>query len=182
LLCRPQRKLVAGTNIYKVVIDILRNKWSPQQISGKLEIMVPHRPEFQVSHETVYKAIYAQPHGKLRKELIACLRQGHTKRCPRTGWVDRRQQIPDLASIHLRPLEVEERLQPGHWEGNLIKGAFKRSAVGTLVERVSGLVFLAKMDGADASAAVQGFSASVLRLLGSCWRCARLSFMTKAAN
>ncbi|AFP31441.1 Integrase [Marinobacter sp. BSs20148] len=112
----------------------------------------------------MYKAIYAQPHGELRKELIACLRQGHTKRRPRAGGVDRRQQIPDLVSIHLRPPEVEEQLLPGHWEGDLIKGAFNRSAVGTLVERVSGLVFLAKMDGATATAAVQGFSAALNRV------------------
>jgi IS30 family transposase len=82
LLCRPWRKLVAGTDIHEVVDDMLRNKWSPQQISGTLKAMFPRRPELQVSHETVYKAIYAQPHGELRKELIACLRQGHTKRRP----------------------------------------------------------------------------------------------------
>jgi IS30 family transposase len=111
----------------------------------------------------VYKAIYAQPHGKLRKELITCLRQSHTKRRPRAGGVDRRQQIPDLVSVHLRPPEVEKRL-PGHWEGDLIEGAFNRSAVGTLVERVSGLVFLAKMDGGTATAAVQGFSAALNRV------------------
>ena len=64
----------------------------------------------------------------------------------------------------MRPPEVEERLLPGHWEGDLIKGAFNRSVVGTLVERVSGLVFLAKMDGATATAAVQGFSAELNRI------------------
>ena len=74
------------------------------------------------------------------------------------------QQIPDLVSIHLQPPEVEERLLSGHWEGDLIKGAFNRSAVGTLVERVSGLVLLAKMDGATATAAVQGFSAALNRV------------------
>jgi IS30 family transposase len=76
--------------------------------------------------------------------------QGHTQRSPSAGGVDRRRQIPDLVSIHPRPPEVEERLPLGHWEGDLIKGAFNRSAVGTLVERVSDLVFLAKMDGATA--------------------------------
>ena len=91
LRCRPRRKLVEGTDLYDVVVDMLRNKWSPQQISGTLKAMFPHHSEFQVSHETVYKATYAQPHGVLRKELITCLRQGHTKRRPRTGGVDRRQ-------------------------------------------------------------------------------------------
>ena len=143
---------------------MLRNRWSPQQISGTLKVMFPNHTDYQVSHETVYKAIYAQPHGELRKELIACLRQGKTSRRPRAGGVDRRQQIPDLVSIHLRPPEVDERILPGHWEGDLIKGAFNRSAVGTLVERVSGLVFLARMDGATATAAVQGFSAALNRV------------------
>jgi len=126
--------------------------------------MYPDQPDYQVSHETVYKAIYAQPEGELRKELIACLRHGMNKRRPRAGGVDRRQQIPDLVSIHLRPPEFDERLLPGHWEGDLIKGAFNRAAVGTLVERVSGLVVLAKMDGATATAAVQGSSAALNRV------------------
>ena len=164
LHCRPRRKLVEGTGLNEVVVDMLRNRWSPQQIIGTLRAMFPRRPEFQVSHETVYKAIYAQPHGKLRKELITCLRQSHTKRRPRAVGVDRRQQIPDLVSVHLRPPEVEERRLPGHWEGDLIEGAFNRSAVGALVERVSGLVFLAKMDGATATAAVQGFSTALNRV------------------
>jgi len=162
--CRPRRKLVEGTDLYAVVLDMLRNRWSPQQISGTLKLMFPDHPEYQVSHETVYKTIYATPHGELRKEIITCLRQGHTKRRPRTGGADRRQQIPDLVSIHLRPPEVDERILPGHWEGDLIKGAFNRSAVGTLVERVSGLVFLAKMDGSTATAAVHGFSAALNRV------------------
>jgi IS30 family transposase len=153
--------LIEGTELYAVVLDMLRNRWSPQQISGTLKAMFPNHPDYQVSHETVYKSIYAVPYGELRKELITCLRQGHTKRRPRAGGVDRRQQIPDRVSIHLRPPEVDERILPGHWEGDLIKGAFNRSAVGTLDEGVSGLVFLAKMDGATATAAVQGLSAAL---------------------
>jgi IS30 family transposase len=93
--------LIEGTDLHEVVVDMLRNKWSPQQISGTLKARFPNHPEFQVSHETVCKAIYAQPRGKLRKELITCLRQGRTKRRHRAGGVDRRQQIPDLVSIHL---------------------------------------------------------------------------------
>ena len=74
LHCRPRRKLVAGTDLHKVAVDMRRNRWSLQKISSTLRAMFPRRPEFQVSPETVYKAIYAQPHGELRKELIACLR------------------------------------------------------------------------------------------------------------
>ena len=82
---RPRRKFVEGTDLHEVVVDMLRNKWSPQQISGTLKAMFPHHPEFQVSHETVYKAIYAQPRGELRKELITCLRQG-ARQAPSSCW------------------------------------------------------------------------------------------------
>ena len=78
-LCRPRRKLVElveSTALHEVVVDMLRNKWSPQQISGTLKAMFPHHPEFQVSHETVYKVIYAQPGGELCKELIQESRVG----------------------------------------------------------------------------------------------------------
>jgi len=98
------------------------------------------------------------PRGELRTELIACLRHGRSGRRPRSRGIDRRGQIPDMVSIHLRPPEVEDRLIPGHWEGDLIKGAANRSAVGTLVERSSRLVLVASMTGSTASAAVDGFS------------------------
>ncbi|MGF6812892.1 IS30 family transposase [Paraburkholderia sp. Clong3] len=82
--------------------------------------MYPTDPTQQVSHEIIYTAIYAQPRGELRRQLIACLRQGHSTRMPRTRGTDRRWQIPDMVSIHVRPPEVEDRLLPGHWEGDFI--------------------------------------------------------------
>jgi IS30 family transposase len=98
-----------------------------------------------VSHETVYNCIYAQPVGELRRDLIACLRQAKNKRVPRSKGQDRRGQIPDMLSIHVRPPEIEDRQFPGHWEGDLIKGADNASAVGTLVERTSRLLMLVKL-------------------------------------
>lgn len=94
----------------------------------------------------------------LKKELIACLRQGNGKRRPRSRGKDRRGQIPGLVSIHMRPPEIEDRLMPGHWEGNLIIGANNRFAVSTPVERTTRLVILAKLDGTTATAAAIGFS------------------------
>ena len=114
--------------------------------------------------ETIYNAIYALPVGELRKELIICLRQGKSTRKPRTGGVDRRNQIPDMVSIHVRPPEVEDRLVPGHWEGDLIKGKNNASAVGTLVERSSGYLMLVKMNDATATSAVEGFSTALNRM------------------
>ncbi len=98
------------------------------------------------------------PRGELRSEVIALLRHGHTKRRPRARGKDRRGQIPNMASIHERPAEVEERLVPGHWEGDTIKGKYNRSAVGTLVERSTLFTVLAKLDGCSADAALEGFS------------------------
>jgi len=102
--------------------------------------------------------------GELRKELIHCLRHGKSTRKPRTGGVDRRNQIPDMVSIHVRPPEIEVRLVPGHWEGDLIKGKNNASAVGTLVERTSGYLMLIKMNDATATSAVEGFSAALNRM------------------
>jgi IS30 family transposase len=121
----------------------------------------PTDPTQQVSHETIYTAIYAQPRGELRRQLIACLRHGHSTRMPRTRGTDRRGQIPDMVSIHVRPPEIEDRLLPGHWEGDFIKGAGNHSSVGVLVERTSRLVLLAKMEDATAASALAGFSAKL---------------------
>jgi IS30 family transposase len=110
-----------------------------------------------VSHETIYTAIYLIPRGELRKGLVASLRHGHGTRKPRARGVDRRGRIPDMQSIHVRPPEVEDRLIPGHWEGDLIKGAGNRSSVGTLVERTSGFMVLAKMSSASGADALASF-------------------------
>jgi transposase, IS30 family len=144
-----------------VVLTLLEWKWSPQQISGTLKRMYPTDSTQHVSHETIYTAIYAQPRGELRRQLIACLRHGHSTRMPRTRGTDRRGQIPDMVSIHVRPPEIEDRLLPGHWEGDFIKGAGNQSSVGVLVERTSRLVLLAKMEDASAESALAGFSAKL---------------------
>ena len=114
-----------------------------------------------MSHETIYTAIYAHARGELRRELIACLRHGHSTRLPRSRGTDRRGQIPDMVSIHVRPPEVDDRIMPGHWEGDLIKGAGNQSAVGVLVERTSRLVLLARMEDATAASALAAFTAKL---------------------
>lgn len=163
-VCRPERKLKHDSELFELVTEMLRDGYSPEQIAGNLRRMFPtHKSNF-VSHETIYNAIYALPVGELRKELIHCLRHGKSTRKPRAGGVDRRNQIPDMVSIHVRPPEVEDRLVPGHWEGDLIKGKNNASAVGTLVERTSGYLMLVKMHDATATSAVEGFSAALNRM------------------
>jgi IS30 family transposase len=120
---RPARKLDMQGVAWSVVVTLLDWKWSPQEIAGTLKRVFPNEPERHVSHETIYTAIYAQPRGELRRQLIACLRRGRSTRMPRTRGEDRRGQIPDKVSIHVRPPEVQDRVMPGHWEGDFIKGA-----------------------------------------------------------
>jgi len=111
-----------------------------------------------LSTETLYAAVYVLPRGTLRQELLAALRQARPARRPRSRGTDRRGQRLNRTSIADRPAEVASRTVPGHGEGDLIKGARNGSAVGTLVERTTRLVLLARMDGADAASAYQGFT------------------------
>jgi IS30 family transposase len=163
--CRPAIKLHADALLFDVVCHFLGLLWSPEQIALTLAHIFPKGHEHRVSHETIYNCIYAQPVGELRKELIASMRQAHNKRVPRSKGQDRRGQIPDMLSIHVRPPEIEDRQFPGHWEGDLIKGAANASAVGTLVERTSRLVMLVKLPEfkpASASNVLQAFTDKLL--------------------
>jgi IS30 family transposase len=161
LQARPAAKLDPQHVLWGTVLSLLHWKWSPQQIAGILKRVWPDDPSRHVSHETIYTAIYAHPRGELRRQLIACLRHGRSTRMPRKRGVDRRGQIPEMVSIHVRAPEVDDRVMPGHWEGDFIKGAGNKSSVGVLVERTSRLVLLAKMDDATAASALAGFSAKL---------------------
>nr|WP_284738264.1 IS30 family transposase [Serpentinimonas maccroryi] len=129
---RVARKMVAGDTLWERVLESLRGGLSPEQASGILRRM----PDpVRISHETIYTALYAMPRGELRAQVLALLPRGHKTRRPRSAGTDRRGLIPGAASIDERPIEVGERLVPGHWEGDLIKGAKNQSQIGTLVER-----------------------------------------------
>src|ERR1039458_7632160 len=157
-LPRVPRRLVPGTPLWEMVIDNLRAGLSPEQIAGTLKRMAPALAPVQLSHEAIYQAIFAMPGGDLRSEVMALLRHAHNKRRPRARGHDRRGQIPNMVPISQRPAEIEERLIPGHWEGDTIKGKYNRSAVGTLVERSTLFTVLARMNGTGAEAAVDGFT------------------------
>ena len=155
-----RRKLNRGSALFDYVADQLRAGWSPLQIAGRLRHMDHEISLGTVCHETIYTALYALPRGELRRELLTALRQGRQNRRPRSRGKDRRGFVTDDIRITQRPEDVEARLIPGHWEGDLIKGAANRSAVGTLVERTSRLVLLARMDALDADTTRCAFEAA----------------------
>lgn len=153
-----------GNELFFLLKEILRDRYSPEQIAGNLRRMFPKIKYSYVCHETISNAIYALPVGELRKELIHSLRHEKTTRRLGARGADRRNQIPDMISIHMRPPEIEDRLVPSHWEGDLIKGKDNAPAVGMLVERTSGYLMLIKMSDATATSAVEGFSAALNRV------------------
>ena len=112
----------------------------------------------QLSPETTYAGLSVLPRGTLRTELLTALRQARKTRRPRARGTDRRGQLPNMTPLAERPAEVATRTVPGHWEGDPLKGARTGSAVGTLVERTTRLVLLARMDGTDAASASRGFT------------------------
>jgi transposase, IS30 family len=128
---------------------LLVKKYSPEQIAGVLAETYPDRAEMRVSHETIYKALYVQGRGELRRELTACLRTGRALRKPRgrARAGDGRGRIPGMVNISERPAEVADRAVPGHWEGDLILGKNGKSQIGTLVERSTGFVQLLHLPG-----------------------------------
>jgi IS30 family transposase len=169
LRCRPRRKLVAGRALWRFVWHHLTKfRWSPEQIAATLRAMHPDDPKARVSHETIYAMIYAQPRGGLKAALVEALRQSKHRRGVGRG-IGRKPGggsaiVPESLKIIHRPEEVDARLIPGHWEGDLLKGTSNRSSVGTLVERKTRFVTLAKMEGNGAAAALEGFTRQMKRL------------------
>ena len=154
---RPkQAKLAGNQELRGWVQGRLQDRWSPEQISARLVIEFPGRPEMRVSHETIYQSLYVQGRGALRRELAACLRTGRALRKPRRTEGERRGKIPGMVNISERPAEAADRAVPGHWEGDLLIGKDGKSAVGTLVERTTRFTLLVPLPaGHDAPAVAQ---------------------------
>jgi IS30 family transposase len=163
---RPKTaKLAGNAELRGLVAARLKQKWSPEQISTWLRRQFPGRPELQVSHETIYQAIYVQGRGALRRELAACLRTGRALRRPRRKDGERRGKIPGMVMISERPAEAGDRAVPGHWEGDLIAGTRSRSAIGTLVERSTRFVMLLHLpDGHGAAQVAEAMTGAMAAL------------------
>jgi IS30 family transposase len=153
---RPKRcKLACNAQLRQRVARKLKRRWSPQQIAGWLKQMHPEDESKRVSHETIYRSLFIQARGALRKELAQHLRSKRTmrrsKRASSKG--DGRGQITDIVSISERPASVEDRAVPGHWEGDLLAGS-KNTHIATLVERHTRYVMLVKVPSKDTETVV----------------------------
>jgi IS30 family transposase len=154
-LVRPKTaKLAAQGRLRIEVQDRLKEEHSPAQISARLAVDFPDEPEMRVSHETIYQSLYVQGRGALRRDLTQRLRTGRALRKPHRKSAERRGRIPGMTSISERPPEVEDRAVPGHWEGDLITGKQNKTAIGTLVERMTGFTLLLHLPGNHGADAV----------------------------
>lgn len=157
-------RLAADGVVFAEVARLLRRRWSPEQISGRrkrIECGMEQQSGLSVSHEAIYTALYALPRGALRRELLACLRQEKPLRGRRPKGSERRGKLCGMINIKERPAEIEGRLVPGHWEGDLILGARGASAIGTLVERTTRFVLLVHMPTRKADVAACAFAGAL---------------------
>src|SRR4030088_3472652 len=163
---RPKRCLLSiHVKLRNIVASKLILDWSPEQISGWLKTQYPDDESLRVSHETIYRSLFIQARGVLKKELLEHLRSKRRMRRSQHSRIfkDSRGQIPDAISIRERPAEVADRAVPGHWEGDLL-GSAKNSHIATLVERHSRFTALVKVRSKDTAAVVAALSRQIRRL------------------
>jgi IS30 family transposase len=163
---RPKRCLLATNHFLRdVVARKLQEDWSPEQISGWLKRHYPLDETMRISHETIYRTLFVQARGVLKRELLAHLRSRRIMRKGRHASTagQPRGQIKEAVSIRERPPEAEDRAVPGHWEGDLLAGS-RNTHLATLVERSSRFVMLVRVGGKDTESVVCALSEQVRRL------------------
>lgn len=160
-LCR----LALHKELQTVVAEQLSHDWSPEQISGWLRVQFPDDETMRISHETIYRSLFIQARGVLKKELVKHLRTNRMMRRSKKASSEGqpRGQIVDAVSIRERPPEVEDRAIPGHWEGDLISGS-KNTHIATLVERKTRFTILVKTEGKDTNSVVSAMIRQVQTL------------------
>lgn len=151
-------KLLTNDLLKSYVYEKLKLEWSPEEIAKRIKLEYPENTEMRISHETIYHHIYCLPKGELKAELMRGLRRRRRLRQPRRYSHDRKQRIIDAVSIGERPKEAEGRAVPGHWEGDLLIGKERQSAIGTLVERTTRLTLLVPLSAKDAATVRQAFA------------------------
>ena len=155
--CQPRRpRTLVDPWLWQYAQTHLAQGCSPEQMAGRLRRAYPDDMRKQLSAKTLFVGLSVLPRGAMRSALLAALRQARTARRPRARGSDRRGQIPNMTPIAERPAEVTTRTVLGHWEGDVIQGTRNGSAVGTLVERTTRLVMLARMTRTDARSAREG--------------------------
>jgi IS30 family transposase len=163
---RPKPCALARNNrLRSIVAEKLQSRWSPQQISGWLAARYAGDRTMRVSHETIYKSLFIQARGVLKKELMVHLRSRRIMRRAKTATTEGqpRGRIIDAISIRDRPAEIEDRAVPGHWEGDLLSGG-KNSHIATLVERQTRYVMLVRVPGKDTASVVSALVRQVKQL------------------
>lgn len=168
---RPKaRKLGVNPKLRDRVAHDLRRFYSPEQISARLKEEFGDDPCMNISHETIYKTLFVQGRGELKRELARCLRTGRAQRIP-ANRMERRGRLKDMVPISERPAEVQDRAVPGHWEGDLLIGQKGKSALGTLVERSTRYVMLfALPDGYSAEKVREAMTKTIKKLPASLCR------------
>jgi IS30 family transposase len=159
-----KHKLSDNQELWKYIRQKLKKKWSPCQIAEELEKDYPLDMTMRISPEAIYTYIYVLPRGSLKKELTSCLRQNHKRRHKQARGIKMERNIEDMLSIEERPEEVEDRIIPGHWEGDLIIGKNNRSALGTLVERTTRTTILIPVKSKEAEVVAKAFAKEVKKL------------------
>lgn len=159
-----KHKLRSNQKLWKYIYKLLKKRWSPRQIAEELKKVYPKDMTMHISPEAIYTYIYVLPRGSLKKELTSCLRQNHKRRHKQSRGVKNSRKIEDMLSIEERPAEVENRIVPGHWEGDLIIGKNNRSALGTLVERTTRTTILIPVKSRDSFVVAKAFAKEVLKL------------------
>jgi transposase, IS30 family len=143
---RPKpAKLATNLALRGKVEEYLAQRYSPEQIAGRLRVEYPDDPQMRLSPETIYQSLYVQSRGALRRELTKCLRTGRALREPGRKAGQRKNRIPDMINISQRPAEAADRAVPGHWEGDLLIGKRNATAIATLVERATGYAMLVSL-------------------------------------